>query len=71
MPQNADPQHEGFEEELGAVLRRTGDGFAVDDRRELVAGGLQRGRRRLLRRRLAVTGGALALAAVGLGGVYG
>ncbi|MEV6248332.1 hypothetical protein AB0M38_19345 [Streptomyces sp. NPDC051742] len=71
MPQNVDPQHEGFEEELGAVLRRTGDGFAVDDRRELVAGGLQRGRRRLVRRRLAVTGGALALAAIGIGGVYG
>ncbi|WP_411109641.1 hypothetical protein [Streptomyces sp. c-19] len=69
MPQNVDPQHEGFEEELGAVLRRTGDGFAVDDRRELVAGGLKRGRRRLVRRRLAVTGGALALAAVGA--VYG
>ncbi len=71
MPQNVDPQHEGFEEELGAVLRQTGDGFAVDDRRELVAGGLKRGRRRLVRRRLAVTGGALALAAVGIGGVYG
>ncbi|MEV4936264.1 hypothetical protein [Streptomyces zaomyceticus] len=71
MPQNEDPQHEGFEEELGAVLRRTGDGFATDDRRELVAGGLRRGRSRLLRRRLAVTGGALALAAVGIGGAYG
>lgn len=71
MPQNADSPHEGFEEELGAVLRRTGDGFDVDDRRELVAGGLQRGRRRLFRRRLAVTGGVLALAAVGIGGAYG
>lgn len=71
MPQNVDPQYDGFEEELGAVLRRTGDGFAVDDRRELVAGGLKRGRRRLVRRRLAVTGGALALAAVGIGAVYG
>ncbi|MFG2899604.1 hypothetical protein ACGFZH_21295 [Streptomyces zaomyceticus] len=71
MPQNEGPQHEGFEEELGAVLRRTGDGFATDDRRELVAGGLRRGRSRLLRRRLAVTGGALALAAVGIGGAYG
>ncbi|MER5310002.1 hypothetical protein ABT034_19725 [Streptomyces sp. NPDC002773] len=71
MPQNDHPQHEGFEEELGAVLRRTGDGFAADDRRELVTGGLQRGRRRLVRRRLAVTGGALALAAIGIGGVYG
>ncbi|MCX5391523.1 hypothetical protein [Streptomyces sp. NBC_00094] len=76
MPQNEGSlhdgaPHEGFEEELGAVLRSTGEGFAVDDRRELVAGGLTRGRRRLVRRRLAVTGGALALAAVGIGGVYG
>ncbi|MER5963786.1 hypothetical protein [Streptomyces sp. NPDC002057] len=71
MPQNEAPQPDGFEEELGAVLRSTGDGFAAHDRRELVSGGLQRGRRRLLRRRLAVTGGALTLAAVGIGGVYG
>ncbi|MBX9424455.1 MULTISPECIES: hypothetical protein [Streptomyces] len=71
MPQNADSPHEGFEEELGTVLRRTGDGFDVDDRRELVEGGLRRGRRRLFRRRLAVTGGVLALAAVGIGGVWG
>ncbi|MGW5777384.1 hypothetical protein [Streptomyces sp. NPDC003863] len=69
MPQNEEAQR--FEEELGAVLRSAGDGFAVDDRRELVAGGLQRGRRRLVRRRLAVTGGVLALAAVGIGGAYG
>ncbi|MEU0405237.1 hypothetical protein ABZ318_34495 [Streptomyces sp. NPDC006197] len=76
MPQNEGPLHDGtsherFEEELGAVLRSTGDGFSVDDRRELVAGGLRRGRRRLVRRRLAVTGGVFALAAVGIGGVYG
>ncbi|SED09757.1 hypothetical protein [Streptomyces sp. TLI_105] len=76
MPQNEGSQHDGasherFEEELGAVLRSTGDGFAVDDRRELVAGGLRRGRRRLVRRRLAVTGGVVALAAVGIGGAYG
>lgn len=69
MSQNEETRN--FEEELGAALRSTGDGFAADDRRELVAGGLQRGRRRLVRRRLAVTGGVLALAAVGLGGVYG
>ncbi|MEU1226817.1 hypothetical protein [Streptomyces sp. NPDC005828] len=69
MSQNEETQR--FEEELGAVLRSAGDGFAVDDRRELVAGGLQRGRRRLVRRRLAVTGGVLALAAVGIGGAYG
>ncbi|MFD3661988.1 hypothetical protein ACFWVF_15525 [Streptomyces sp. NPDC058659] len=71
MPQNEGSPHEGFEEELGAILRSTGEGFSVDGRRELVAGGLTRGRRRLVRRRLAVTGGALALAAVGIGGVYG
>ncbi|MFB7446934.1 hypothetical protein [Streptomyces sp. NPDC056194] len=69
MPQNEETQR--FEEELGAVLRSAGDGFAADDRRELVAGGLQRGRRRLVRRRLAATGGVLALAAVGIGGAYG
>ncbi|MFE7553135.1 hypothetical protein [Streptomyces gardneri] len=69
--QHDDAPHEGFEEELGAVLRSTGEGFSTDGRRELVAGGLTRGRRRLVRRRLAVTGGALALAAVGIGGVYG
>ncbi|MDV5146598.1 hypothetical protein R1T08_21000 [Streptomyces sp. SBC-4] len=71
MSQNEGSPHEGFEEELGAVLRSTGEGFSVDGRRELVAGGVTRGRRRLVRRRLAVTGGALALAAVGIGGVYG
>ncbi|MER8045634.1 hypothetical protein [Streptomyces sp. NPDC094032] len=60
-----------FEEELGAVLRATGDGFAAHDRRELATGGLARGRRRLLRRRVATAGGALALAAIGVGGVYG
>ncbi|MFE5730873.1 hypothetical protein ACFQ7A_08205 [Streptomyces sp. NPDC056528] len=70
-PRHENPPHDGFEEELGAVLRRTGDGFAADDRRELVEGGLRRGRRRLVRRRLAVTGSALALAAMCAGGVYG
>lgn len=73
MPQNDehDVTNGRFEEELGAVLRRTGDGFAAEDSRELVAGGLARGRRRLLRRRLAMVGGTLALAAIGVGGVYG
>lgn len=69
--QHDDAPHEGFEEELGAVLRSTGEGFSTEGRSELVAGGLTRGRRRLVRRRLAVTGAALALAAVGIGGVYG
>ncbi|MFB7369201.1 hypothetical protein ACFC0D_05105 [Streptomyces sp. NPDC056222] len=64
--------HERFEEELGAALRRTGDGFATDDGRELVAGGLARGRSRVVRRRLgAVTGSVLALAVVAVGGAYG
>ncbi|MFC7977430.1 hypothetical protein ACPCAE_18085 [Streptomyces cinereoruber] len=76
MPRNDGPHPENpppdaFEEELGTVLRRTGDGFAADDRRELVEGGLRRGRRRLARRRLAVTGSALALVAMAAGGVYG
>ncbi|MFC9796691.1 hypothetical protein ACFVJI_29135 [Streptomyces sp. NPDC127584] len=71
MPQNESPQNEGFEDALGAILHRTGEGFAADDRRELVEGGLRRGRRRLVRRRLAVGGGVLALAAVAVGGVYG
>ncbi|MFE3069325.1 hypothetical protein [Streptomyces sp. NPDC059247] len=70
MPQHEDQPRE-FEEQLGAVLRRTGDTFTTDDRRELVEGGLRRGRRRLVRRRLTVSGGVLALVAVGLGGVYG
>ncbi|MFE5486122.1 hypothetical protein [Streptomyces sp. NPDC056527] len=64
--------HERFEEELGAALRRTGDGFAAGDGRELVAGGLARGRSRVVRRRLgAVTGSVLALAVVAVGGAYG
>ncbi|MFD0146866.1 MULTISPECIES: hypothetical protein [unclassified Streptomyces] len=64
--------HDGFAEELGQALRRTGDGFVTEDGRELVAGGLARGRRRLMRRRAAaVTGGVLAFAVVGVGGIYG
>lgn len=47
MPQNESPQHERFEDALGAILHRTGDGFAADDRRELVEGGLRRGRRQI------------------------
>ncbi|MGA5497551.1 hypothetical protein ACPCSP_24620 [Streptomyces cinereoruber] len=70
-PHPENPPYDAFEEELGTVLRRTGDGFAADDRRELVEGGLRRGRRRLARRRLAVTGSALALVAMAAGGVYG
>ncbi|GGR12448.1 hypothetical protein [Streptomyces roseolus] len=71
MPLNEhhDPDAE-FLGDFGSALRATGEGFPVDSRPELVSGGLARGRRRLLRRRLAVTGGALALAAIGAGGVY-
>ncbi|MCY0957909.1 hypothetical protein [Streptomyces sp. H27-H5] len=60
-----------FEDELGAALRRAGDGF-VPDRPDLVASGERRGRRLVARRRAAVVGGsALALAVVGSAGVYG
>ncbi|MEJ8658867.1 hypothetical protein [Streptomyces sp. MS1.AVA.4] len=52
-----------FEDELSEALRRTGDAFEPD-RTELTVGGLVRGRRRLLRRRVSATaGGLLALAA--------
>ncbi|MFF9149827.1 hypothetical protein ACF1BN_33805 [Streptomyces sp. NPDC014861] len=73
MPDHDQHDHDPdgrFADELGSVLRSTGESFALDGRPELVSGGLARGRRRLLRRRLAVTGGALALAAIGVGGVY-
>ncbi|MFJ9210957.1 hypothetical protein [Streptomyces sp. NPDC102264] len=61
-----------FEEGLGEALRRTGETFAPPDRAALVDAGLTRGRRRVARRRTAVvTGSALALAAVGIGGAYG
>ncbi|MFD5766615.1 hypothetical protein ACFWIN_12430 [Streptomyces sp. NPDC127049] len=73
MPDHDQHDHDPdgrFADELGSVLRSTGESFALDGRPELVTGGLARGRRRLLRRRLAVTGGALALAAIGVGGVY-
>ncbi|MER5809362.1 hypothetical protein ABT143_14400 [Streptomyces sp. NPDC002033] len=60
-----------FEDELGAALRRTGDGF-VPGRPDLVASGERRGRRLVARRRAAVVGGsALALAVVGSVGAYG
>ncbi|WP_262387292.1 hypothetical protein [Streptomyces sp. TRM49041] len=54
-----------------AALRRTGDAFGSDDGRRLVAGGVARGRRRVVRRRVGVvTGGVLGLALVSVGGVY-
>ncbi|MEV8393361.1 MULTISPECIES: hypothetical protein [unclassified Streptomyces] len=61
-----------FEDGLGEALRRTGETFAPPDRAALVDAGLARGRRRVARRRAGVvTGSALALAAVGIGGAYG
>ncbi|WP_240134306.1 hypothetical protein [Streptomyces sp. MUM 178J] len=61
-----------FEDDLGDAMRRTGDSFRPPDRSALATEGIRRGRRRLARRRAAaVTGGVLALAAVGLGGTYG
>ncbi|MFE6906901.1 hypothetical protein [Streptomyces erythrochromogenes] len=59
-----------FEDDLGAALRRTGDGFTAD-RHALVDAGEERGRRLVARRRAAVVGGSvLALALVGTAGAY-
>ncbi|MFG2293521.1 hypothetical protein [Streptomyces sp. NPDC048603] len=59
-----------FEDDLGEALRRTGDGFPVDQR-VLVDGGELRGRRMVARRRAAVvTGTVLAMAVVGTVGAY-
>ncbi|MFD8301019.1 hypothetical protein ACFV29_01490 [Streptomyces sp. NPDC059690] len=63
VEQHSDP----FEEQLSADLRRAGAGFDAD-RTALVAAGAVRGRRRMLRRRALVVGGAASLALVGLGG---
>ncbi|WP_432065961.1 hypothetical protein [Streptomyces sp. C10-9-1] len=59
-----------FEQELGAVLRRTGGTLGPFDRAVLVEGGLARGRRRVVLRRVATGGTVLALAAAGLLGGY-
>ncbi|MFF4328237.1 hypothetical protein ACFYZT_17170 [Streptomyces sp. NPDC001591] len=59
-----------FEDELGEALRQAGHGF-TPDRQALVAGGEQRGRRLVARRRAAVIGGSvLGLALVGTAGAY-
>ncbi|WP_431951925.1 hypothetical protein [Actinacidiphila sp. bgisy167] len=55
-----------FEDELGAALRRTGDGFSTDSR-ALAAAGLARGRRTRRRRAVAFAGSAAAVAALGVG----
>ncbi|MFJ9027695.1 hypothetical protein ACIRQP_04080 [Streptomyces sp. NPDC102274] len=71
MP-SENPFEAPFEDGLGEALHRTGETFAPPDRAALVDAGLARGRRREARRRAAaVTGSALALAAVGIGGAYG
>ncbi|WP_406442653.1 hypothetical protein OHB14_27335 [Streptomyces sp. NBC_01613] len=61
--QHSDP----FEERLSAGLRHAGSAFETD-RAALVTAGALKGRRRLLRRRTAVVGGAAGLALVGVGG---
>ncbi|MDH6220238.1 hypothetical protein [Streptomyces pseudovenezuelae] len=63
VEQHSDP----FEETLAAGLREAGDTFTTD-RAALVAAGSVRGRRHLLLRRAAVTGGAAGIALVGVGG---
>ncbi|OII60416.1 hypothetical protein BJP40_10580 [Streptomyces sp. CC53] len=64
------PEEGRFEDDLVVALRRTGDTFAPDGG-GLVAGGVARGRRRVVRRRTgAVAGGVLALALVGVGCAY-
>ncbi|MCX5212862.1 hypothetical protein OG689_26900 [Kitasatospora sp. NBC_00240] len=59
-----------FEDDLVFAISRTGDAFEAD-RTPLLAGGLQRGRRRWRRRSAAaIAGGATALAIIATGGVY-
>ncbi|MGW6612368.1 hypothetical protein ACWGA0_02725 [Streptomyces erythrochromogenes] len=59
-----------FEDDLGAALRQTGDGFTAD-RHALVDAGEARGRRLVARRRAVVVGGSvLALALIGTAGAY-
>ncbi|MFD6420856.1 hypothetical protein [Streptomyces sp. NPDC060198] len=58
-----------FEDDLSDELRRTGESFELRDRTALLDGSVEAGRRGVRRRRTAaVTGGALALALVALGG---
>ncbi|MFD8882305.1 hypothetical protein ACFV0H_07240 [Streptomyces erythrochromogenes] len=59
-----------FEDDLGAALRQTGDGFTAD-RHALVDAGEERGRRLVARRRAAVVGGSvLVLALIATAGAY-
>ncbi|MFD6531956.1 hypothetical protein [Streptomyces sp. NPDC060184] len=58
-----------FEDDLSGELRRAGESFEIPDRTALLDGAVELGRRGVRRRRAAtVTGGALALALVVLGG---
>ncbi|WEH40458.1 hypothetical protein [Streptomyces sp. AM 2-1-1] len=58
-----------FEDELSGELRRAGESFELADRTALLDGAVEIGRRGVRRRRIAaVTGGALALALVVVGG---
>ncbi len=64
------PEDDKFEDDLLFAISRTGDAFETRQA-PLLAGGLQRGRRRWRRRSaVAIAGGATALALVGTGGVY-
>ncbi|MEV0535279.1 hypothetical protein [Kitasatospora sp. NPDC050463] len=63
-------EQDRFEDDLLYAITRTGEGFHTEQA-PLVAGGLDRGRRRWRRRSAAaVVGGAAALALVGTGAVY-
>ncbi|MFJ9953066.1 hypothetical protein [Kitasatospora sp. NPDC091207] len=63
-------EQDRFEDDLLYALTRTGEGFHAEQA-PLVAGGLDRGRRRWRRRSAAaVVGGAAALALVGTGAVH-
>ncbi|WP_371481475.1 hypothetical protein [Kitasatospora sp. NBC_00315] len=64
------PADDTFEDDLLYAISRTGDAFQAPQA-PLLAGGLQRGRRRWRRRSaVAIAGGATALALIGTGGVY-
>ncbi|MFE9779395.1 hypothetical protein ACFYPA_14685 [Streptomyces sp. NPDC005775] len=67
---SASKDRDAFEGELGAAMKRAGEGFSAAGR-PLVDGGVVRGRRRtVLRRSTAVTGSVAALAVIGLGGSF-
>ncbi|WP_406464161.1 hypothetical protein OHB07_23370 [Streptomyces sp. NBC_00111] len=66
----AQEDRSAFEGRLDAAMKRTGEGFSAAGR-PLVDGAVTRGRRRtVLRRSAVVTGSAMALAVIGLGGSF-